>query len=106
MPGHMFRCVMLTIGLTVSLAACSNAKAVKAMDDVANQMCACKPGDAKCLGDAQQALQDTAAKLKDEKGTDSDKKKIEAALKKATDCYEKNSGGGATGGDAPKADTK
>ncbi len=95
---------VVTLGV-FSAGACSNTKAVKAMEDVADQLCACKPGDAKCLQDASKAIEETTQKLSGEKGTDGDKKKIEAANKRAQDCYAKLMGG-ATGGDAPKTDTK
>src|SRR5689334_19469375 len=56
-----------------------NERAVRLMNELADHVCACKPGDDACLEAAKKLMDDTLDDLKNEKGSDEDKRDIEAA---------------------------
>lgn len=68
----------------LALVGCGKNKAVVAMEEYADKVCACKDGE--CVKKEADAFAKKAEELKDAKGSDADAKAIEDAMKKALDC--------------------
>jgi len=68
------------------VAGCGKNKAVKAFEELADEVCACK--DSACAMEAATKLQGKMTELMDEKGTQSDVEAIQAATKKMQGCME------------------
>jgi hypothetical protein len=75
-------CTALLLGL-----GCGKNKAVKAMDDWADEVCACET--AQCALDAANRGTKMMQEMRDVEGTESDLKAITAAGKRAQDCARK-----------------
>ena len=77
--------VILSVVLVGALGAgCGTNKAVKAAEDMATAVCACK--DSKCAMEAAKKGADELSKMANEKGTEADAKKIQTATEKMTKC--------------------
>jgi hypothetical protein len=69
------------------LGGCGKNKAVQFTEDLANEVCACK--DVQCAQDVVKKGADKMMEFKDEKGTESDLKAIQAASEKMQECMKK-----------------
>ena len=76
--------VALCVVPMMMFAGCGEHEAVKAMNDFADEICACK--DAKCLTDATKKFSELTKKYGDEKVSQGDADKIKAATEKITKC--------------------
>ncbi len=74
------------LAASLLVAGCGKNKAVKAMEDLADEVCACK--DTNCAMEAMKNLQAKMKDLMDEKGTQSDVEAIQAASKKMQGCVQ------------------
>jgi hypothetical protein len=74
--------------VTVGLAGCGKNKAVKAAEDMADEVCACK--DAACAAEAAKKGGEVLMGMaKDATGTESDAKAIVAASNRMQECIKK-----------------
>ena len=74
------------LAVLVLAAGCGKNKVVKAAEDMADEVCACK--DTKCALDAMKKGQEKVLQMMDEKGTQSDVDAITAAGKRMQDCVQ------------------
>ncbi len=77
----------LSLSALVLAAGCGKNKAVKATEDMADAVCKCK--DMACATEAVNKGTAELMKYKDEKGTESDAKAIQAASEKMAKCMAK-----------------
>ena len=75
------------MGLLLLAGGCGKNKAVKAAEDMAAAVCACK--DAECAMKALEKGSAQLAKMTEEKGTESDAKELMKAMSKAQECATK-----------------
>ena len=75
----------LALGVLVVSVGCKGAEAAKEVEAIAGRICECK--DVACAKKGVDELTDWQKKHAETKGTEDDVKKIEAAAKKAQDCF-------------------
>jgi hypothetical protein len=80
----MTRTLLVLTTFALLAAGCGKNKAVKATEDLADEVCACK--DVQCAMDAAKRGTEKLMGMMDEKGTESDVDAIKAATKRMQDC--------------------
>jgi hypothetical protein len=82
------------LGTLFLVGGCGKNEAVKAAEDMADEVCKCK--DMACAQEATSKGTEKLMKFKDTKGTEDDAKKILAAGEKMSECMQKLTTAGAT----------
>jgi hypothetical protein len=89
----------VVLGTLFLVGGCGKNEAVKAAEDMADEVCKCK--DLACAQEATSKGTEKLMKLKDTKGTEDDAKKILKAGEKMSECMSKLTTAGAGGAATP-----